>query len=244
MFVKSIQCIVPVAVGGFFIGKPSPIHNDTKRNFYEDEKDIEPVPGSTIPNENQQQQPQQQTKLVNGVVVNSPSSVESVFKSIRNSISKASTAVEQYADQGYNRYYSTERRVTQTVSDLHDKSEDLLPNSLYIVVAGLSGLIMARQRSIFAKMTFPVVLGLCSFKYFLPQTFTSTKNFVWNVEKQKLPEIAKQQEAMITKSGELVSQLEKTTESSQSSVINAIGSLKKSIKKYSGLNVDDDVTKK
>lgn len=200
----------------------SPIHND--RKFYEDEPEsvesATPVPVQLAP------------------------SLENGFKLIRQSLYNSYTSTVGVVDKGYNRYYDIERRVADTASQLHDKSEDLFPNSIYIFITALSGTIMARQRNVLAKLTFPVILGIGSFKYFLPQTFASTTNFVWKLEQQKVPEIAKQQENLVLKSEELMGKIEKTRESSLETVNSGLEWLRRNIQKYTGLNLDDDVTKK
>lgn len=248
MIGKAVQCILPVAVSGMtFHLASSQVANEPKRRFYEDEKDLEPAVGT--PNQTSEPAPAAPVtpspqKLVNGVLISSPSTIEAGFRSIRESIHGVYSNIIHYTDKGYAKYHTTERKVSSTVSELHDKSEDLMPNAVYIFIAGLSGTIMARQRGLFAKATFPIILGIGSFKYFLPNTFASTFNFIWKLEQQKIPEIAKRQESLVTKSGELVTRLEQATESSQKSVDSSLESLKRSIKKYTGLNVDEDVSKK
>jgi organizing structure protein 2 len=214
------------------------MHNETKRSFYEDEKDVVPEISGTPAT------PGTSGKFVNGVLVNSSLSLESGLKSVRQSLYNVYAGAIDYVNKGYTQYYNTEQKITTTVSQIHDKSEDLMPNAIYIAIGALSGTIMGRQRSVFLRATLPVILGIGSFKYFLPQTFASTKEFVWRLEKQKLPEIAKQQEALATKSAELVNSLEKSTEASQHKVSSSVESLRKNIKKYTGLNLDDEVTKK
>lgn len=250
-----VKCMFPVlATGSVIMHGTSPVLNESSRRFYEDESvtGSTTVEGSstldgtdkidtTIVDTAETVSPQ---RIVNGVMVSSPSKIESAFKYIRENVYSGYSQLSDYANKGYNKLYAEERKVTNTVSQLHDKSEDLFPNSIYVFIAAMSGTIMARQRSVLARMSFPVILGLGSFKYFLPNTFTSTANFVWGLEQQKLPEIAKHQQALVTKSGELVTKLENATESSQKSVDSSLLSLKKGIKKYTGLNLDDDVTKK
>ncbi|CAH6722212.1 MICOS subunit Mic26p [[Candida] jaroonii] len=198
------------------------------RNFYEDEE-IKPVEGQ---------------KIVNGVLVDSPQSVQSVFKSVRQSIYNVYSSSVDYVNSGYDKYHKTERSVTTTVSELHDKNEDLVPNGIYVIVGALSGTVMSRQRGILSKITFPVIMGLVSFKYFLPQTFNSTKNFVWKLEKKTVPEIAHQQENLYNKSSQLIDTIETTADKSSQSISSSIDSLRTNIKKYTGLNLDDEATKK
>ena len=78
----------------------------------------------------------------------STQSTENLFKSVRKFTESTVDSLNSWADQKYHQYNKTERSVTDTVSSLHSKSEDLLPNSLYILVAVLSGTIAGRTRGL------------------------------------------------------------------------------------------------
>ena len=215
-----------------------------QRKFYEDEKDVVPIPGTVTPAAGTELEILGPNRLIDGISVRSPNAVESFFRSTRESTYNIYQQCQAYVDQGFSKYNHTERQVTNTVSELHHRTEDLLPNSIYIVIAALSGNIAARQRGFVAKATFPVILGLASFKYFLPKTFENTTGFVWKLEKQNLPLIAHQQEFAYTKAGDLVKTIESTSEKSKKSLENRVNGLRKSIADITGLNIDEEVSKK
>ncbi|ODV76963.1 uncharacterized protein CANTADRAFT_23805 [Suhomyces tanzawaensis NRRL Y-17324] len=245
MFAKrAISVGVPLALGAaVFAGQPK-LHNESKRRFYEDETDVVPVPGTVIPAPASEIEALGSSRIVSGASVRSDKNLEQAFKSARETAHGVLVQAQNYVDQGYSKYNNTERQVTTTVSALHDKHEDLLPNSIYIVVAALSGNIAARQRGILAKAVFPVALGLASFKYFLPQTFANTTSFLWKLEQQKLPHIAEQQEYAVIKAGDLVQSIESTAQAGKKSFEDKAQSLKKSIADATGLNIDEEVSKK
>ncbi|KAK6198776.1 apolipo protein O-domain-containing protein [Scheffersomyces amazonensis] len=246
MFVKGlIKVGIPVfTVSSIISMSNGQIKNEPKRKFYEDEVDVVPRPGTVVPASGTELEALGPNKIVDGISVRSPTAIESFFKSGRGITTDIYFKIQNYINQGYVKYNETERKVTNSVSELHNKSEDLLPNSIYIVIATLSGNIAARQRGIFAKITFPVVLGLASFKYFLPETFNNTRIFAWKLEKQNLPQIAEQQEFVYNKAGELVDTIEKTSDSSIKSVESSYQSIRKSIADVTGLNIDEEVSKK
>ena len=134
--------------------------------------------------------------------------------------------------------------MTGKLLELHDKKEDLFPNSIYIAIAALSGTVFARQRGILAKATFPVVFGLVGFRYFLPETFSRSAGFAWKLEKENLPQVASQHAAAITKTQELAQSLEQTAVAGQESAYSGVETLKNTIAKWSGLNLDEEVSKK
>ncbi|EAZ63837.2 hypothetical protein PICST_37814 [Scheffersomyces stipitis CBS 6054] len=245
MFSKqALRVTIPVLASSGIIISSSPVKNEPKRRFYEDETDVVPVPGTVTPAAGTELEALGSNRLIDGISVRSPEAVESVFKSARETSQNVLAQVQSYVNDGYSKYYETERHVTSTVGELHAKSEDLLPNSIYIVIATLSANIAARQRGIIAKATFPVAFGLAAFKYFLPQTFANTTGFLWKLEKNNLPQIAQQQEYVFNKTGELVQKIEQTSESSKKSIESSIHSLKHSIADVTGLNINEEVSKK
>lgn len=239
----SIRAAVAVA-GATWAVCGSTIHNDSKRNFYEDEQSVVPVPGTTTPTSESQLEILGPRSVINGVTVRSTGQIESFFRSVRESVYGAYVSTNEYLNEGKNKYYETERQVTGTVSALHNKLEDLLPNSLYIAIAALSGNILARQRGVVAKAVLPFGLGLASFKYFLPQTFSNTMGFLWKVEQRSLPELASTQVLALEKAESFVLLIETTAVSSQQKVTAGAESLRRKIVDVTGLNIDDDVTKK
>ena len=105
-------------------------------------------------------------RIIDGISVRSSKATENLFKSAREYTESTFDNLSNWANSKYATYNETERQVTNTVSGLHNKTEDLLPNSLYILVAVLTGTIAARTRGVIAKAVFPTVFGLASFKYF------------------------------------------------------------------------------
>lgn len=245
MFARSsVHYGASLAVVGAFLIKPSQILNEPKRRFYEDESDVIPVPGTITPSPGTEIEALGPNKLVDGISVRSTSTLESYFRAIRESAVQGINLVQHYMNQGYTKYNETERQVTDTMTELHYKPEDLLPSTLYIVIATMSGNIMARQRGLIAKTTFPLVLGLASFRYFLPQTFNNVSGFVWNLEKRALPDLTEQQQLALAKADQFVQGVEKSSQRNQKRLEDSANSLRKSIAQVTGLNIDEEVSKK
>jgi organizing structure protein 2 len=239
-----------LAASGFGVGLASaalPIRNEStpvRRRFYEDESDIVPVPGTVTAAPGTELEVLGQNRLVDGVLVRSLSGLESFFKRLRQSVAALYAQSVSYLDQGYSHLHHQEHQISSTLSALHAKNEDLLPNGIYVIVAALLGNIAARQRNVLAKLTFPVVLGLASFRYFLPQTFARTAGFVWQLEEQKVPHLADTQALAVAKTHELVDLIGRTTSEGQAQLELSVQSLKASIAAITGLNLDEEVSKK
>ncbi|CAH2353237.1 MICOS subunit Mic26p [[Candida] railenensis] len=245
-FVKIGSSIVGITAYSMHNSSSTSIYNESskKRNFYEDDKEIVPVPGTVVPSSGTELQALGQNRLIDGISVRSPASLESFFRSTRESLTSLYTQSLHYLDNGYEKYHKTEEQLTSTVSDLHAKHEDLLPNGIYVIIAALSGNILARQRNIVAKVTFPIFFGLVGFKYFLPETFGRTSNFAWKLEQKNLPQLAEGQTIAVNKSKALVESLENTAVDGQLKLDNGVKSLRKSIADITGLNLDEEVSKK
>lgn len=235
---------IPAILGYAVIVSGEPIRNETKRNFYENDEETVPIPGTVIPASGQDTSVLGNKIIVEGSTIRSSKSFESAFKTARECTYNSYVSLRKFLNNGYSTYYDTEREITSTVGGLHEKTEDLLPNSIYVLIAGLSGNIFARQRGVFAKLTFPLVFGFASFKYFLPQTFSNTMNYVWNLEKKSLPELADKQEKMVSLAGNIAQKIGETTDSSKKAIESSVSSLRKSIANATGLTLDEEVTKK
>ncbi|KAJ8146525.1 hypothetical protein OXX80_002238 [Metschnikowia pulcherrima] len=234
---------VTSAVAAQSIAK-SPVQNESKRRFYENEQQVVPLPGTVTPSTPAEAELLGPRSLVNGVTVRSAAPLESAFRSVREAVFSGYSASYNYLHGKKHAVFETERKVTGTVAALHNKREDLFPNSIYIIIAGLSGNILARNRNIVARAVYPVALGVAAFSYFLPQTFRNTRDFVWAAEQRALPEVAKQQVAAFEQANGFVHSVEETAASSQQKVHSGLESLRRSISKITGLNIDEEVSKK
>lgn len=168
---KGLHLLTPIVTTGAIIAIPTSnqmIFNEStrKRSFYEDDENVVPIPGTVTP----APATELETLGSNRIIVAFPCVLHKAQKTcsnqLENSLNQSVDSLNSWADQKYHQYNKTERSVTDTVSSLHSKSEDLLPNSLYILVAVLSGTIAGRTRGVVAKITLPTVFGLTAFKYF------------------------------------------------------------------------------
>ncbi|EGW35351.1 uncharacterized protein SPAPADRAFT_58578 [Spathaspora passalidarum NRRL Y-27907] len=247
MFGRAFRFGIPVLSAGAVIATSNNgiVHNDSKkRNFYEDERDVVNIPGTVTPAPASEIAALGSNRIIDGISVRSTGTTEQIFKSVREFTESTADSIQSWLNSSYTKYNATERAVADTVSGLHNRSEDLLPNSIYIVIAFLAGTIAARPRGVLARVTFPTIFGLGAFKYFLPRTFDNSMQFLWQVEQNKVPALAKQQEATYNSAVGLVHSIEETTENSKKSIEARTAALRKSIADITGLNIDEEVSKK
>lgn len=183
-------------------------------------------------------------KLVDGISVRSPETLEGYIKSIRHSVVNLLQKTESKVETTTNDYYSTERKVTDTVASLHDKKEDLLPGTLYIGTAFLTGSIAARRSNILFKALAPITFALVAFRFALPSTFEKTAGFTYELEKDSFPSVVNAQDTFVDNIGKAIDSVETTKESTKNTITKGIDSSRKFVSSITGLNLGEDVISK
>ncbi|CAL3973093.1 hypothetical protein PZA11_005417 [Diplocarpon coronariae] len=85
-----------------------------------------------------------------------------------------------------------EDNFTSTVASLApapQSGEKLMPGSLYVLVAAMTGSIVSRNRNIFLRATVPLAVGIGAGWIVLPVTMRNVSNLLWKYE-QRFPAIA------------------------------------------------------
>lgn len=77
--------------------------------------------------------------------------------------------------------------------------EPVLPNLIYILTGALTGSVVVRRRALPVRFLAPLAVGTALYGYLMPQSFLNTRQWVWQNEKEKVPEVAAQHlQALIT----------------------------------------------
>lgn len=208
---------------------------ESKRDFYVNESDVPPEVGSPT-------EPQ-----LPGLVKEEMSAESFFEQKIKLAREQLQTVLEKskqvYIEQS-DKYFKSEREVSSTISGLHDKTEELFPNALYVITGGLFGSIIARKKNFLFRIISPTVFGLASFNYFFPSTFNNVFGFLDNAEKTSLPDVYAKQTEIINQAEELVKKTQETAENSTKEVTGYFSKMKKSIGYWTGMNVDQTVSDK
>lgn len=240
----SIVSGVSLLSTGFVVSLQSAVRNDTRRKFYEEGPDVEDLRPGLPEVTNDTNNERVHYNASKSPLVHSVGPLESLFKSAREHTNEFYIKVQNYLNRGYERYDYNEKKVTGILSSLHEKQEDLFPNFIYIVIAALSGNIIARQRGILSRFLIPPTLGLAAFRYFLPQTCSNTFSFFWKFEERKFPTVADQQKKTYYTAESWFQTLSESSSSGYNEITNRLDSWKKKFAQATGLNVDGDVSKK
>lgn len=90
------------------------------------------------------------------------------------------------------RAFSLEQSFTATVASLappRESGERLMPGLVYVLVAGMAGSIVARNRNVLLRAAAPLALGVGAARVVLPITTGNVSALLWTYE-QRFPAVA------------------------------------------------------
>ena len=99
---------------------------------------------------------------------------------------------ENKFNEGAKAFFDIENNITSTIADLAPDprtGEKVLPGAIYVVVAGMAGSIITRNRNILLRASVPVALAVGASNYLLPHTSANIGALVWRWE-QRFPVVA------------------------------------------------------
>ena len=229
---------LPVFVSGvacFYAKKP--LLNDSKRNFYGDNTgDI--APGNPLKESSALE------KLVESKIAPKESFIEKGTKVTRIYLQKGFSALRRSYVEQTDQYFRKERQTMRTISSLHDKREQLWPNTLYILTGFLTGVVFTRRSSFILKGISPVVCGITAYAIFMPSTFKRSSRYILGLEKNKLPGVYDKQAELASTTEELIQQSRKLKEENIKLVNSYYDRTRKSIGDAAGLSVDVPISDK
>ncbi|KAI0176718.1 apolipo protein O-domain-containing protein [Pestalotiopsis sp. NC0098] len=102
------------------------------------------------------------------------------------------TRAEDAVNRGMDQAFHLEKSFTQTVASLapaRESGEQLMPGLVYVLVAGMAGSIVSRNRNILLRASAPLALGIGAGWLVLPVTMNNVSGLLWKYE-QKFPVVA------------------------------------------------------
>ena len=90
------------------------------------------------------------------------------------------------------RAFDLEHSFTSTIASVapaRETNEKLMPGLIYVLVAGMAGSIVSRNRNILLRTSVPLALGIGAAWAVIPVTMTNASALLWRYE-QKFPVIA------------------------------------------------------
>lgn len=170
-------------------------------------------------------------------------SLVSYVKQARLLVSDAADKTADFLRTTEDKLFRGERSVTKTMSSLHDNHEDLLPNSIYVLVAFLSGSVVTRRRNILLRTIVPIAFGTAAFAYLLPRTFENTTGFIHDYEKENVPQLAEAQSAAAARLQQARQETVKAVEQSESTLQRSVHSARQTLKDWTGIDLSGKANK-
>ncbi|KOS19339.1 Mitochondrial organizing structure protein 2 [Escovopsis weberi] len=104
----------------------------------------------------------------------------------------AAVAAEDRVNRAMDCAFDMEQSFTRTVASLapsRESGEKLMPGAIYVLVAGMAGSIVTRNRSAVLRVAVPLALGLGASWTVLPVTMRNVSELTWKYE-QRFPAVA------------------------------------------------------
>ncbi|MCJ1307799.1 hypothetical protein MMC25_001447 [Agyrium rufum] len=110
----------------------------------------------------------------------------------RHFIAAHTSLLESRLNDSMSYILATEASFTSTIASLAPEpstGERVLPNALYVLVAGMASSIVVRNRNILLRATVPGVVGVGAAWYVMPYTMRNVSDLVWRYE-ERVPVVA------------------------------------------------------
>lgn len=114
------------------------------------------------------------------------------IKHLRLALHSGAVSVEDAVDRTLQRAFAAERSVSQTLGSLApspQSGERLMPGLIYVLVSGLAGSIVSRNRGLVLRTATPLGFGVAAGWFVLPVTMSNVSALLWQWE-QKTPVVA------------------------------------------------------
>lgn len=231
-------------VAGTLGTAPVALADGGRKSIYDNDEEEEQIaPAKPVEKKEEPSAVAEQTKLVGGVQVRSFEGLEKSMGAARKWVIKQIDAGKEGLDNSVQRYLKAERNVTGTVAELKSDKEDFLPGAIYVMVASLSGSILARNRNVLVRGITPIAVGVGAFAYFLPNTFQNTRNLVWKYE-QRAPTLADYHIQAENGVNSMVKGVSSAVEDGKQGLENGIHKTRQFIADSTGLQLPDESSSK
>ncbi|KAM5351619.1 hypothetical protein ACJ41O_004342 [Fusarium nematophilum] len=110
----------------------------------------------------------------------------------RLALYKYAVAAENKVNETMDSAFNLEQSFTSTIASLapsRESGEQLMPGTIYVLVAAMAGSIITRNRSIILRASLPLALGIGAGWTVLPVTMRNVSDLTWKYE-QRFPVVA------------------------------------------------------
>ncbi|KAG5519520.1 hypothetical protein PMAC_001674 [Pneumocystis sp. 'macacae'] len=101
--------------------------------------------------------------------------IEKSRKWLEKTVKSISAKIEEAVDK----WIGIENRIERVAEEIAPSKEEILSGGMYVMVAGMAGLILTRKRAFPIRFATPVITSFAASTYFFPQTHKNIRNMVW-----------------------------------------------------------------
>ncbi|QSL66569.1 hypothetical protein MERGE_000951 [Pneumocystis wakefieldiae] len=108
-----------------------------------------------------------------------PSTLQLKVCSSRNLLEKNVKNISMKIEQVVDKWIGIENKVEKITKELVPSNGEIISGGLYVMIAGMAGLILTRKRSFLIRFTTPIFISLAASTIFLPETHRNFRNIMW-----------------------------------------------------------------
>jgi organizing structure protein 2 len=172
------------------------------------------------------------------VLIETRSELEEYIGQARETATAAYEGANAAVRKSVSEWIGVEEAVEKKVKSLIPPDESLTPGLLYVAVATLTGSVIARNRSIAARVILPPALFFASLPYFLPKTSHNVSEYLTSLEREYAPGVAEQHAQLNHTAASLYQQARELNRSAGDGLHRGIGKITKEIRDLTGLQFD------
>ncbi|KAI0684210.1 apolipo protein O-domain-containing protein [Cytidiella melzeri] len=168
-----------------------------------------------------------------------PSELEQQIGSARRAVTATYLHAQSRVQGVVSRWIGVEQSVERRVKSLAAPDEPLTPGVLYVGVATLTGSVIARNRTIFARLLLPPALLILSANHFLPKTSRNISYYFGQLEETYFPTLAQKHAVANAHTAMTWERAKDATSSGRETVGRVVGSVLSRVQESTGLKLKE-----
>ncbi|KAG4302409.1 hypothetical protein PCK1_001391 [Pneumocystis canis] len=108
-----------------------------------------------------------------------PSNLQLKIQQGRKQFQKTVQNVTENIEKVINKWIHIENKIENIAKELAPSNGEILSGGIYVLIAGMSGLILTRKRIFPIRFITPAVTSLAASTYFFPETHKNLRHMIW-----------------------------------------------------------------
>ncbi|KTW26478.1 hypothetical protein T552_02959 [Pneumocystis carinii B80] len=108
-----------------------------------------------------------------------PSTLQLKISQSRNQLEKNVKDVSMRIENIVDKWIGIENKVEKFAKELVPSNGEIISGGIYVMIAGMAGLILTQRRSFSIRFMTPIFISLAASTIFLPETHRNFRNMIW-----------------------------------------------------------------